>query len=290
MDYARLYFGDYLADTMGLSMTEDGAYLRLLGYCYTRERPLPGDLQRIFSITRAASQEEQAAVKAVLSEFFELRDDGCYHNCRADKELAIARQARANGGKGGRPRKVRGPVVEGAETGTETGQETKIETDSGTGMDAEGATGLGHPPTTNHQPPTASHQPPLLAAPDGAEAPAARRGRTPAVLCPFEKLVAAYHAELPGNPRCMALSEGRKRQLRARWDFWRTQGRYDTIEEGITWWAKFFRYVGESAFLTGQAHPQPGRPPFVADIDFLASPEKNLQIVEGKYHAEVAAA
>lgn len=107
--------------------------------------------------------------------------------------------------------------------------------------------------------------------------------------CPVERLVELYHETLPANPRCRVLTDTRKRHIAARWDLWRKQGKYDTEEQGLAWWAKFFTFIGESAFLTGQAPPKAGRAPFVADIDFVFAAEKHVQIIEGKYHGAAAA-
>jgi hypothetical protein len=108
--------------------------------------------------------------------------------------------------------------------------------------------------------------------------------------CPYDELIKAYHAELPDNPQCIALSDPRKRHIRARWEFWRSEGKYDTVEQGIAWWRDFFRFVGESRFLTGQAKSQQeGRDPFVANIDFLIGAETHVKVVEGRYHEAVAA-
>lgn len=156
MNYHRWYMGDHLANSLELSMLEEGALRRMLDHYYAQERPLPLELRRVFGLARAASLEEQAAVRCVLAAKFTAQDDG-YHNARADKEIAVAQQARTNGGRGGRP--TRRAV---AADGDETGSETRGETEAGTTSKAERATGegggLGHPPSTNHQPPTTTHQ------------------------------------------------------------------------------------------------------------------------------------
>lgn len=114
--------------------------------------------------------------------------------------------------------------------------------------------------------------------------------RSPSVLCPYEKLVAAYHQVLPSNPRCLVLSDSRRRAIRARWAFWMQQGQYQTVEEGLAWWVRFFGWAGKSLFLTGATPPQAGRAtPFIADIDFLMRPDKNVHVFEGRYHEEVEA-
>lgn len=133
--------GDFQADTMSLSMMEQGAYDRLLDYYYATEKPIPADADRAAIICRAVTEPERAAVDFVLGAYFVREHDG-WHNARADREIAAAGSARVNGRAGGRPRKT------GIETVIETERETGPETEGGT----EIRTGSGHPPTTNHQP------------------------------------------------------------------------------------------------------------------------------------------
>jgi len=57
---------------------------------------------------------------------------------------------------------------------------------------------------------------------------------------------------------------------------------------GLKAWEEFFTVCADSTFLTGQAKPQPGKPPFFADIDFLFSPKGFAGCIENKYHREVA--
>jgi uncharacterized protein YdaU (DUF1376 family) len=42
----KRYVGDYLRDTSHLSLSEDGAYNRLLDRYYAASTPLPADLER----------------------------------------------------------------------------------------------------------------------------------------------------------------------------------------------------------------------------------------------------
>jgi uncharacterized protein YdaU (DUF1376 family) len=81
------YSGDYLRDTAHLSLAEDGAYRRLLDYCYSTGKPIPTSREQAFRICRAFTPIEQEAVSSVLTQFFFEKSDGL-HNKRADVELA----------------------------------------------------------------------------------------------------------------------------------------------------------------------------------------------------------
>lgn len=104
MIYWRRYQADYLVKTIGFSMLEDGAYVRLLDHYYTTEKPLPADKSELYDITRATKSEDKKAVEKVLLRKFKLQEDG-YHNPRADKEIKASQAAIENGKKGGRPRR-----------------------------------------------------------------------------------------------------------------------------------------------------------------------------------------
>lgn len=110
--------------------------------------------------------------------------------------------------------------------------------------------------------------------------------------CPAEKIIDAYHRRMPDNPKCKLLSTARRGSIKARWNeaaklTCKPFG-YSTTPDGIAAWEAFFTVCADSLFLTGRATPQPGRPPFVADLDFLMSPKGFAGCLENKYHREVA--
>ena len=106
MNFYKRFIGDIQAKTGGLTLAEFGAYDRLLDHYYSTEQPIPAD--KAHRICRAMSASERAAVDSVLAEFFQLTPEG-YVQAKADeviaKALPLIEAARANGKKGGRPRK-----------------------------------------------------------------------------------------------------------------------------------------------------------------------------------------
>lgn len=95
MNYYEHHIGDYDADTSHLSWAEDMAYTRLMRLYYRKEAPIPADITQACRLVRAQSKEERKAVEVVLSEFFELRDDG-WHQARCDSEIEEYRGASKN--------------------------------------------------------------------------------------------------------------------------------------------------------------------------------------------------
>jgi len=110
--------------------------------------------------------------------------------------------------------------------------------------------------------------------------------------CPADELVRLYHELMPLNPAVKGLNDARRKTIRARWKeagllTCRPFG-YSNREDGLKAWHSFFEVCAESEFLTGRVAPQPGKPPFLADIDFLMSPSGFAKCLENKYHRESA--
>lgn len=107
MNFYKRYIGDFQRDTGHLSLSEFGAYDRLLDHYYATEIPLPNDIDACCRIARAMSKDERKAVAFILSQYFKKTDDG-YIQKRVEKELLEAQQKiesnRTNGLKGGRPK------------------------------------------------------------------------------------------------------------------------------------------------------------------------------------------
>lgn len=93
--------------------------------------------------------------------------------------------------------------------------------------------------------------------------------------CPFSEIVEMYHETLPMCPKVAKLTDNRKSHVRARW-----RNELSTTEK----WRNYFTYVSESLFLTGRKDGNNGRPPFLADFDWLIKPSNVVKVAEGKYH------
>lgn len=108
MNFYKRYMGDYLRDTLRLSMLEDGAYNRLIDCYYSSEEPLPLKKEELYTMTRSLSAKDREAVDKVLDRFFTLTADG-YRHKRIDEEIekskVKAEANRVNGKSGGRPPK-----------------------------------------------------------------------------------------------------------------------------------------------------------------------------------------
>jgi uncharacterized protein YdaU (DUF1376 family) len=103
-----LYIADYLADTQHLTRDEHGAYLLLMMAYWRTGTALPDDDKRLAAICKA-SPKEWKELRPTLAEFFTV-GDGVWHQKRIEEEYAKAMafyaKQKANGSKGGRPKKT----------------------------------------------------------------------------------------------------------------------------------------------------------------------------------------
>ena len=120
MNYYSHNIGDYAQATTHLSLVEDAIYSRLLRRYYAEEEPIADNMTQICRWVGARTEEEKEATAQILTEYFQLHE-GYWRNKRADAEIAAyhvkAETAKANGKRGGRPRKE-APFSEASYGGT----------------------------------------------------------------------------------------------------------------------------------------------------------------------------
>jgi len=108
MHYYQFNIADYRKDTGHLSTIEHGIYRQLIDWYYLDEKPIPKETQVVMRRLRLGS-DELHLLENVLSDFFNLTDNGYVHN-RIEAELIKYQtqfaKNRVNGMTGGRPRKT----------------------------------------------------------------------------------------------------------------------------------------------------------------------------------------
>ena len=103
-----LYVGDYLRDTMNLSLEEHGAYFLLLLACWTGGGSVPDDDRDLAAICRVSQKRWRFLRKRVAAYFVESPDGKLVHPrvvFELDKAQQLSEIRRIVGKKGGRPRK-----------------------------------------------------------------------------------------------------------------------------------------------------------------------------------------
>lgn len=92
MNYYQHHIGDFNNATRHLTRIERSVYRDMVELYYDTEKPLPLDVAVICRKVVARTEEEKAAVLALLDEFFKAAEDGYRHD-RCDAELANAAEA-----------------------------------------------------------------------------------------------------------------------------------------------------------------------------------------------------
>jgi uncharacterized protein YdaU (DUF1376 family) len=87
MHYYEHNIGDYRKDTAHLTLLEHGIYRQLIDSYYLSESPLSKDLEKLMRTHSIRSAEEMLSFSNVLSDFFELTEEGYIHK-RCDKTIA----------------------------------------------------------------------------------------------------------------------------------------------------------------------------------------------------------
>ena len=251
MHYYQFNIADYRKDTQHLSPIEHYIYRELIDLYYLDESPIPNKTQWVIRRLRLVS-ENQKDIENVLKEFFILEGDSWKHD-RIEHEITTyqskAETARANGRRGGRPKKPR-----------------KTQ-----------AVNLANPDVTqtkaNHKPLTKNQEP--LTNKETTARVETLSESPPREVCPYQKIINLYHEKLPMCPQVVKLTDTRKRAIGARWK---------NGMSGLDDWELYFADVSKSKFLTGKVDPPPGRKQFVADIDFLIRESTIVKMQEGIYH------
>ena len=104
--------------------------------------------------------------------------------------------------------------------------------------------------------------------------------------CDHQGVLALWRQHMPTNPQPRVWTNTRRVYLQARWRELFAQGKTHNRDEALAWFARFFRYLSQSAFLTGRGRTAGDRPPFQAELSWVLQPENFAKCIEGKYHPE----
>lgn len=247
MNFYKRYIGDYMRDTAHLSLLEHGAYTVLLDTMYATEKTLPSGLDALYRLCRATTRSEREAVKTVAEQFFPVNGDGTRHNNRADHEIA-----------------KRGDQ-------SDTNRRIAVERE-GKRKQHDRSTFRG----TNDEPT-------IAIAREGQHLPSG----PPVPDCPQRGLLALYRQHLPMLTQPRVWEGQRARNMRARWAQCARQTEewpgYETVEQGLEFWEKFFSGVAATRKLT-EGIPYPDGRTWRPDLVWFMNAENFAKVIEGRYH------
>lgn len=104
--------------------------------------------------------------------------------------------------------------------------------------------------------------------------------------CPHEQILKLWRELLPELPQHVKWTDKRRKLLQARWRETAVDEKWTTPQDGMHYFAKLFRWVAQSKFLTGKVPPTPGRTTFVIELEWLINSSNWVKVIEGKYHTE----
>jgi uncharacterized protein YdaU (DUF1376 family) len=262
LNYVEFHLGDHTRDTAHLSMLEEGALRRLLDLYYSRELPIPADLQAAYRLVRATSKVEREAVAAVLAEFFMLNEDG-WHQNRCDREIDRYRD---------KQRKAKASAD--ARWSAQRLQSECNANASGDTLRTHCEGNALQSPVTRHQSPKRRRAKALTSA-----------GKLPP--CPTESVIALYEEILPELPKVRLVNGPRKRVIAKTWEWVLTSTRRDdksrraeNAEDALNWFRSFFESARANDFLMGRTPRNAKHANWRCDLEFLLSDKGLSQVIE----------
>lgn len=109
--------------------------------------------------------------------------------------------------------------------------------------------------------------------------------------CPHLDVLRLWAEVLPHLPQHDPAQwhKTRRSHLQTRWREQAAAKRWDSAAAGLAYFRRLFGYVGQSRYLTGRITPRdPGRKPFVIELEWLVRPTNWAKVIEGKYHEDAA--
>lgn len=104
--------------------------------------------------------------------------------------------------------------------------------------------------------------------------------------CPHRAIIDLYGQHLPGLRQPRTWDQNRQLVLRTRWreaaagQFGRG---YTTLDDGIAWWGRFFRYIKERCPPIATGIPRKDQSMWQADLDWILKRANFIKIIEGAY-------
>jgi uncharacterized protein YdaU (DUF1376 family) len=247
LHYYTFNIGDYRRDTTHLTLLEHGIYRQLIDTYYLSEQPLCADHATLMRTHCVRTEEEQKALESVLKDFFDLVD-GVYRHKGCDKNIG---QYREKSEKASNSAKARWEKNANA-------LPTQCE------RNAIGMLTNNQEPLTNNQDKTSL----------GKFVP----------NCPHQQVVDLFHQVLPELPKVKIWNTTRQAYLKSRWREMAAQENWETAEQGLEWFKKFFDWIRKSSFLMGKVSSKDRRP-FECELEWLLKLNNFTKVMEGKYHA-----
>jgi uncharacterized protein YdaU (DUF1376 family) len=246
LHYYQFNIGDYRRDTIHLTLIEHGIYRQLLDSYYLNEGPITKSEDELMRSLCVRNADEQEAFRRVVKEFF-IEVDGTLIHRGCDKVIDQFHRKSDS---------ARASAMARWDKKDANAMRTQCDGNA------------------THNPIPITHNP-IIKTSSG-------NGLLP---CPHEEIIGLFHKVLPELPEVRVWNQTRQGYLKARWRELVTEHKWETKEQGLEWFEKFFTWVRASKFLMGKVPARPGARAFECELEWLLRPNNWAKLIEGKYHA-----
>ena len=254
MHYYPHNIADYRKDTSHLTLLEHGIYRQLLDSYYLDEIPLSNDLAKLMRSHSVRTAEEQQSLQNVLTDFFELTENGYIHK-RCDDVIAQYH---------GKSDKARASAM--------ARWANKINEDDANALQTQTEGNANHKPITNNQEPITNINTSMS------------ESKIP--TCPQEKVLILWKKHLPHLTQPRSWEGTRQQTLKQRWIQASKKSSYSdgysTLDDGIGWWNDFFEYISKGTKLAN-GFESDGRV-WKPTLEWILKLENFQKIIDGKYN------
>lgn len=110
------------------------------------------------------------------------------------------------------------------------------------------------------------------------------RGALPS--CPYDRITALYHQQLPSLPRVKLMTDKRRKALSRAWRWVLTskkssgERRATCVDEALEWFDGFFGLASDNDFLMGRTRRGEGHENWRCDLDYLLTDRGMTMVIE----------
>ena len=263
------------SDTWALAPAEIRPWLLMLWMVAWEQTPcgsLPANDELIAARMGMQPKAFAKARPALMRGWWAADDGRLYHDTLAERVTEMMTRRRKESDRKALARQ-RTPVFDPADSDGCPNAVPPLSHGTDAGLHPESDTGTG----TREELSTPSVSHPLAVAKGAGK---------PALPCPYDAIVAAYHEALPSLPAVRLMGEPRKKAMRKVWGWVLGSTKPDgtrratTADEALAWFGAYFARASDNDFLMGRGARSSEHAGWQCDIDFLLTDKGMKHVIE----------